>query len=123
MISKTTIHIKNHRLKMLIGIDEHEYHTPQEVIINAWLDVHINDTNLKADNINDVYNYVDLKREIETIANRGHIGLIENFAEQIADSALKDTMVSKAVIQIEKPEVFNNCDSVGVTITKETSSC
>ena len=117
-ISKTTVHLKNHVISMLIGVDEHEYHTPQQVIINAKLETRINTKSLKDDNINDVYNYVALKRSIEAIAESGHIGLIENFAEQIADCALQDPKVIKASIYVEKPEVFSNCDSVGVEITK-----
>ena len=104
---------------MLIGIDDSEKITPQEVIINAELDVECKLENLKADNIGDVYNYVALKNDIEAIANKGHIGLIENFAEQIADCALTNAMVKCCRIYIQKPDVFSNLDSVGVELTKE----
>ena len=104
---------------MLIGIDDSEKITPQEVIINAELDVECKLENLKADNIGDVYNYVALKNDIEAIANKGHIGLIENFAEQIADCALTNAMVKRCRIYIQKPDVFSNLDSVGVELTKE----
>jgi len=56
---------------------------------------------------------------IEAIANKGHIGLIENFAEQIADCALTNAMVKRCRIYIQKPDVFSNLDSVGVELTKE----
>ncbi len=104
---------------MLIGIDESEKVTPQEVIINAELDVECKLENLKADNIDDVYNYVALKNDIEAIAKKGHIGLIENFAEQIADCAFTNATVKRCRIYIQKPDVFSNLDSVGVEITKE----
>ncbi|MBL4588974.1 MAG: dihydroneopterin aldolase [Alphaproteobacteria bacterium] len=118
-ITHITVKLKNHRFYMLIGIDDSEKITPQEVIINAELDVECKLENLKADNIGDVYNYVALKNDIEAIANKGHIGLIENFAEQIADCALTNAMVKRCRIYIQKPDVFSNLDSVGVELTKE----
>ena len=121
-ITKIVVRLKNHRISMLIGIDESEKVTPQEVIINAELDVNCNTNDLKADNIDDVYNYVALKNDIEKIASQGHIGLIENFAEQIADSALSNYMVQKCSVYIQKPEVFSELDSVGIELTKERVS-
>ena len=107
---------------MFVGIEDYEYEKPQQVIINAWLDVAINTTNLKADNIEDVYNYVSLKQDIERITSSGHIGLIENLAEQIADSALTNEMVLSCRVSVQKPEVFKELESVGVEITKERLS-
>ncbi len=121
-ITKIVVKLKNHSVNMLIGIDDSEKITPQDVIINAELDVECKISDLKSDNIDDVSNYVALKNDIEKIASSGHIGLIENFAEQIADSALTNSMVKKCRIYVQKPEVFAELDSVGIELTKERVS-
>ncbi len=119
---QTQIILKNHRISMFIGIDEHEKLVPQPVIISVWLDIKFEISHFKNDDISEVYNYVDLKQEIEKISAQGHINLLETFAEKIVNCALEHPMVQKCRVYVEKPQVFDNVESIGFEMTRERSA-
>ena len=62
--------------------------------------------------------YETLINEIKTIIAQGHIILVETFAEKIADLSLLDKRVLDVRVNVEKIDVFDDCDSVGATIKK-----
>ena len=59
-----------------------------------------------------------LRSRIEEMAAEGHVILVETFAERVADLALTDRRVQTVAVDVEKLDIFNDCDAVGTTIEK-----
>lgn len=56
------------------------------------------------DEMVEVPSYADIIDAIEEIAAKGHINLVETFAERIADATLSDPRISAVKVRIEKLE-------------------
>jgi dihydroneopterin aldolase len=52
------------------------------------------------------------------MAGEGHVILVETFAERIADLTLTDRRVAAVSVDVEKLDIFDDCDSVGATVEK-----
>ena len=113
----TRICIKDLQLDMLIGVYPEEQKKPQSVIVNLTLDVDP-PANWQEDDINSVISYDVMVQDIQDLAARGQIGLVEHFAEEIAALALNDQRAQKVFVKIEKPEAIENTASVGVEIIR-----
>ncbi len=110
--------IRDLRIKMSIGIYEHEKSRLQTVIINVTLNVSTNH-NAPLEDIEEVVSYEDIIKEIEKLADNRHYNLVERFAEDIADMCLKHARKIQSVdVRIEKPDIIENTASVGVQIIR-----
>jgi len=106
--------IRNMRVDMMIGVYEFEKQKAQPVIINLEAAVTLQDN--PDDNIDNVVSYEDIVKNIRALAATGHIHLVETFAERIAETCLLDKRVLSVMVRIEKPEIFENVDGVGIEI-------
>ena len=52
------------------------------------------------------------------IAEEGHVNLVETFAERIVVMCLEDQRVDSARVRIEKLDILENAESVGVEIER-----
>lgn len=71
-----------------------------------------------SDNLDDTISYVDLARQIETLATARHYGLVEHLAMTLVQSCLDHDNVEKVTVSIHKPAAIANAQSTGVTITR-----
>jgi len=71
------------------------------------------------DRLADVVNYDALAGRIRALAKAGHVNLVETFAERIAAICLDDRRVRRATVRVEKLDVFDDAESVGVEIERE----
>ncbi len=104
-------------IEALVGIHPHERKTPQRVRFNLDLAVREGDAGL-GDNIANVVCYEKLVAGVGAILEKGHIGLVETLAEEIARMCLVDTRVRSARVRVEKLDIFNHVESVGVEIER-----
>ncbi len=107
-------------LDALIGIHAHELDTPQRVRVNLDLAVREDEGGL-ADDLANVVCYEQLVNGVQEIFNAGHVGLVETMAESIAEMCLKDLRVRSARVRVEKLDIFENAQSVGVEIERFNS--
>lgn len=114
------VFIKDLRISSIIGIYEHERHTPQEMVINATMltDIH------KAAETDEIADCVDY----EKVANllRGHAQAarrmtVEALAEDLARICLETPGVRGVTIRVEKTQAIADTGSVGVEISREKS--
>lgn len=105
-------------LDCLIGIHRYERDGRQRVRINLSLDV-LETGPADRDRLADVVNYDTLVVRIRELAGAGHVNLVETFAERIAEICLDDRRVRRAAVRIEKLDVFDDAESVGVEIERE----
>ena len=62
--------------------------------------------------------YEKLVNGIDEIIKRGHVNLVETLAERIIDMCLNQENVISARVRIEKLDVLENAESVGVEVER-----
>ena len=65
--------------------------------------------------------YEGLVSGVRNIVDSGHVGLVETMAEEIADMCLDDIRVRSVRVRVEKLDIFDNAESVGVEIERFNS--
>jgi len=107
-------------LQALIGVHDHEHDTPQRVRVNLDLAVRESEGGLD-DDLANVVCYEQLVSGVQRIFDQGHVGLVETTAETIAEMCLSDARVRSARVRVEKLDIFDNAQSVGVEIERFAS--
>ncbi|MAQ79276.1 MAG: dihydroneopterin aldolase [Rhodospirillaceae bacterium] len=105
-------------IDMFIGVHEHERHSRQRVAIDVELEMGYPADGFSKGIYKNVGCYETLVGNIKNLSKKGHVVLVETFADQIADIALDDRRVITASVTVEKLDVFPDCDAVGTTIKK-----
>ena len=108
-------------LDCLIGVHRYERDGRQRVRINLSLDV-LETGHADRDRLADVVNYDTLVVRIRALAQNGHVNLVETFAERVASICLEDDRVRRATVRVEKLDVFDDTESVGVEIERENAA-
>ena len=107
-------------LDCLIGVHRYERDGRQRVRVNLTLDV-LETGPSERDRLADVVNYDTLVARIRALAGAGHVNLVETLAERIAAICLDDRRIRRATVRVEKLDVFDDAESVGVEIERENS--
>ena len=97
------IFVRDYVIDCNIGVYAEEKGVTQKVrlSIDAALSTDVRSTR---DEMEEVPSYTDIMDAIEAITSRGHINLVETFAEKIAESCLKDPRISSIFVRVEKLE-------------------
>jgi len=112
------VKIRRLLVNMFIGVHEHERHSKQRVAIDVELELDYPAEGFSKAIYKNVGCYETLVDKIKTFSKEGHVVLVETFADKIADIALDDERVISAAINVEKLDIFSDCEAVGVTIKK-----
>jgi len=113
-----TVRIRNLVLAMSIGVHDHEKVAPQRVSISVELQLDYPVGGFGDALYRKVVCYETLIGRIKEMAAEGHVILVETFAERVADLALTDRRVQLVAVDVEKLDIFDDCDAVGTTIEK-----
>ena len=113
-----SVRIRNLVLTMSIGVHEHEKITPQRVAINVELHLDYPAGGFGDALYRKVVCYETLIGRVKDMAAEGHVILVETFAERVADLALTDRRVQSVAVDVEKLDIFDDCDAVGTRIEK-----
>ena len=62
--------------------------------------------------------YENLTKGVRILASRDHVNLVETLAEDVAAMCLSDDRVRSARVRIEKLDILNDAESVGVEIER-----
>lgn len=111
------VFVRDLKFEMLIGLLDHEKTEPQPVTVNidAWLkNAHAG----AGDELNDTVCYAGMVDTVLALAAKGHINLVEAFANQIADSILENVAVARVLVRVEKNTIIPGTHSVGVEILR-----
>ncbi len=114
------VFIRDMILSGSIGIHRHEKKTQQRVRINLDLAVDEGGQPIN-DDIDNVICYEQLAEGVGDIVSRGHVNLVETLAENIAAMCLEDLRVRSARVRVEKLDVLEDVESVGVEIERFNS--
>jgi dihydroneopterin aldolase len=110
------VHIRDLRLLASIGAHAHERRRRQPVIIN--LEVGVRAGRRPARSLDDVVCYGSLADTIRAIVAEGHIDLVEQLAEKIAEAILADRRIERVRIRVDKPQAVAGAAAAGVEIER-----
>ncbi len=115
------IYLKNLRVHASIGIHLTEMMRKQLVLVNIELYVDSTARPL-TDSIDSVLNYDFVREEIHRLTAMRHFHLQETLCEEIMGICLSKAEVLAARVATEKPEAYDNVDSVGCEIFRHRVS-
>ncbi len=108
--------LRNYEVMINIGVHDFEKKGEQRVLINVDLYIPLAQSTPKADQLAEVVDY-DFMRE--TIARRmalGHVHLQETLCDDVARSMLAHPRVRAVRVSTMKPDVYPDCEGVGVEV-------
>lgn len=111
------VFIRDLVLMALIGVHDFEQDAPQRVRVNLDLAVRESEGGLD-DNLVNVVCYETLVNGVQEIINSGHVGLVETMAETISEMCLRDGRVRSVRVRVEKLDIIDAAESVGVEIER-----
>nr|WP_315229826.1 dihydroneopterin aldolase [uncultured Limnohabitans sp.] len=97
-----------------IGVHDFEQQASQRLIIDVDLYVSFEGTRPKDDRIDEVVDYDFVRAVVHERIARGHIGLQETLCDDILTRLLDHTGVMAARVSTRKPDVYPDCEAVGV---------
>jgi dihydroneopterin aldolase len=109
------IFLRDYEVIASIGIHEFERQNPQRIIVDVSLDLSDDmapDT--AEDRIETVLDYDFLRERIREIIEGRHFNLQETLCAEILEICLQPERVISARVSTRKPDVYPDCDSVGV---------
>ncbi len=118
---KRWVYIKDLLGTCQLGIHRHEKGSRQRVRINLELSV-IDSGPPPDDHIDQVVCYEDIANDVRKLLDGPHVNLVETLAEKIASLCFKDQRVSGVKVRVDKLDVFDDAESVGVAIERIRSS-
>ena len=110
--------LRNYEVLINIGVYDFEKKAEQRVLINVDLYIPLALSTPKDDQLEEVVDY-DFMRE--TIARRmaqGHVQLQETLVDDVLDAMLAHPRVRAARVSSMKPDVYPDCEGVGVEVFK-----
>lgn len=97
-----------------IGIHAFEKEQPQRVILDIDLYVPLAATSPSQDSIAEVVDYDFVREVVQARLARGPIQLQETLCDDVLASLLAHPQVLAARVSTRKPDVYPDCDAVGV---------
>jgi dihydroneopterin aldolase len=108
--------LRDYEVRINIGVHEFEKKGEQRVLINVDLFVPLALSTPRADKLAEVLDYDFIRRTITERVARGHIHLQETLADDVLALMLAHPMVKAARVSTAKPDVYPDCESVGVEV-------
>jgi dihydroneopterin aldolase len=108
--------LANYEVWINIGVHEFEKKGEQRVLINVDLYVPLSLSTPKADQLHEVLDYDFIRRTIASRVAQGHIHLQETLVDDVLALMLAHPNVRGARVSTEKPDVYPDCESVGVEV-------
>jgi 7,8-dihydroneopterin aldolase/epimerase/oxygenase len=114
--------LRDYEVWINIGVHDFEKRGEQRVLMNVDLYVPLALSTPKADALEEVVDYDFIRRTISTRIKRGHIHLQETLCDDVLALMLAHPRVRAARVSTEKPDVYPDCEAVGVEVfgMKET---
>ncbi|MDE0033429.1 MAG: dihydroneopterin aldolase [Deltaproteobacteria bacterium] len=112
------ITIESLRLRTIIGINDWERETRQDVVINVELELAAG-TVFTRDAIDETVDYKQLNKRIIEEVERSSFFLIEKLGDHLLMVVMEDERVRRARVRVAKPGALRFTDSVSVECSAE----
>lgn len=111
--------LKNMVLDAHIGVFPHEQGVTQRIRVSVHFGVDDRtDLEVGPDDLSRTVSYEWVVQLVHRIVREGHVRLVETLAERIASGVLVDDRVRVVRVRIEKLDVFEEIEAVGVEIER-----
>ena len=108
--------LRNYEVSINIGVHDFEKTAEQRVLINVELYVPMSLSTPVADELDEVVDYDFMRRTISERVSRGHIHLQETLCDDVLKVMLAHPKVKAARVSTQKPDVYPDCEAVGVEV-------
>jgi 7,8-dihydroneopterin aldolase/epimerase/oxygenase len=108
--------LRNYTVNINIGVHEFEKRGEQRVLINVDLYIPLRNSTPLADDLSEVVDYDFIRRTIAERVARGHVHLQETLCDDVLALMLEHPLVKAARVSTEKPDVYPDCEAVGVEV-------
>jgi FolB domain-containing protein len=117
-MSQDKIEIKDLLLRGIVGVNDWERETPQDILINITLFTDLHRAGA-SDDINDTVNYRSVTKKIIELVEASQRYTVEALAADIARICLEQPGVQRVRVRLEKPGALRFARSVGVEIERQ----
>jgi 7,8-dihydroneopterin aldolase/epimerase/oxygenase len=108
--------LRNYEVHINIGVHDFEKRGEQRVVINVDLYVPLAMSTPQEDKLREVVDYDFMRATIARRVEQGHIHLQETLCDDLVKIMLTHPQVRAARVSTEKPDVYPDCDAVGVEV-------
>lgn len=108
--------LRNYEVLINIGVHEFEKRGEQRVLVNVDLFIPLADSTPKEDRLHEVVDYDFIRSTIARRMAQGHIHLQETLCDDVTSAMLAHPKVRAVRVSTEKPDVYPDCESVGVEV-------
>lgn len=108
--------LRDYEVWINIGVHDFEKRGEQRVVINVDLFVPLAESTPTADELHEVVDYDFIRRTVAERVSQGHVHLQETLADDVLRAMLANPRVRAARVSTEKPDVYPDCDAVGVEV-------
>jgi len=112
------VFIKNLLVRGIIGINDWERETLQDILINIVMLVDLYAAGV-SDDIADCVNYRTIAKKVQAHTESARRFTVEALATDLAHLCLEEPGVQKVRVRVEKPGAVRFSDSVGVEIERD----
>ncbi len=115
--------LRNFEVMINIGVHDFEKQGEQRVLFNVELFIPLAVSTPTQDELHEVVDYDFIRNTIEARVTQGHIHLQETLCDEVARTLLAHPKVRAVQVSTQKPDVYPDCESVGVEVLhfKETA--
>ena len=118
---RATIRISDLALRTVIGINEWERRTPQDVVINISMQFDASAA-VASDAVGDTLDYKRVKQAVISLVEQSHFGLLERLCYEVLQKVMAEPRVLAATVRIDKPQALRFARSVSVEMQAERPS-
>ena len=108
--------LRHYEIWINIGVHDFEKRGEQRVVINVDLYVPLAQSTPSADSLDELLDYDFIRRSVTERVKQGHIHLQETLVDDVLKLMLAHPQVRAARVSTEKPDVYPDCDAVGVEV-------
>jgi dihydroneopterin aldolase len=114
--------LKDYEVYINIGVHDFEKRAEQRVIFNVEIYVPLDLNTPMKDRLEEVLDYDFIRKTIIERVKRGHIHLQETLCDEIVTAILEHPNVMAVRVSTAKPDVYPDCEAVGVVVFKMKQS-
>ena len=108
--------LRNYEVMVNIGVHDFEKKGEQRVLINVDLYIPLALSTPKEDNLAEVVDYDFMRVTIARRMAQGHVHLQETLCDDVVRAMLAHPHVRAARVSTMKPDVYPDCEGVGVEV-------
>jgi dihydroneopterin aldolase len=108
--------LRNYEVMINIGVHDFEKKGEQRVLINVDLYIPLAQSTPRDDQLHEVVDYDFMRETIAKRVAQGHVHLQETLCDDVVKAMLTHPRVRAAQVSTMKPDVYPDCEGVGVEV-------